>query len=235
MRMLSIVHEPTAGPGVFAEVLDERGADTLTWRPAEDPDPPALDGLSAILAFGGAMHVDQDERHPWLETERTLLSKALAAGIPLLAVCLGSQLLAQAAGAAVDRSAQPEIGWHEVSLTAEGATDPLLAALDEHLQAFHWHAYEFALPPGAVALARSDVCLQAFRAGEAAWGIQFHAEVSRADALAWIDDAGDDPDAAAAGIDADTLREQTEAAIEAWNETGRALCGRFLDAVATPA
>ncbi len=232
MRVLSIVHEPTAGPGVFAEVLDERGADTLTWRPPEDPDRPALDGLSAILAFGGAMHVDQDERHPWLETERALLREALEAGIPLLAVCLGSQLLAQAAGAAVDRSAQPEIGWLEVSLTADGATDPLLAALDEHFQAFQWHAYEFALPPGAVALARSDVCLQAFRAGEAAWGIQFHAEVSRADALAWIDDAGDDPDAAAAGIDADALREQTEAAIEAWNETGRALCGRFLDAVA---
>ena len=236
MRVLSIVHEPTAGPGVFAEVLDERGADTLTWRPPEDPEPPAaLDGLSAIRAFGGAMHVDQDERHPWLETERALLREALAAGIPLLAVCLGSQLLAQAAGAGVDRSTQPEIGWHEVSLTPDGATDPLLAALDEHFQAFHWHAYEFALPPGAVALARSDVCLQAFRAGEAAWGIQFHAEVSRADVLAWIDDAGDDPDAAAAGIDADALREQTEAAIEAWNETGRALCGRFLDAVATPA
>jgi GMP synthase (glutamine-hydrolysing) len=234
MRVLSIVHEPTAGPGVFAEVLDERRAETLTWRPPEDPDPPELAGLSAILAFGGAMHVDQDERHPWLAAERAILSEALAARIPLLAVCLGSQLLAQAAGAPVDRSAQPEIGWHDVSLTPEGAADPLLAALGKQFHAFQWHAYEFALPRGAVALAHSDFCLQAFRAGEAAWGIQFHAEVSRADAMAWIDDAGDDPDAAAAGIDADALREQTAAAIDGWNETGRALCARFLDAAAGP-
>jgi GMP synthase (glutamine-hydrolysing) len=148
----------------------------------------------------------------------------------MLAVCLGSQLLAQAAGAEVTRSAAPEIGWHDVSVMPDGAADPLLAPLGECFEAFQWHAYEFALPPGTVALARSEACLQAFRAGQAAWGIQFHAEVSRTDALAWIDDADDDPDAAAAKIDAGTLRAETEDSIESWNETGRALCRRFLDA-----
>jgi GMP synthase (glutamine-hydrolysing) len=232
MRLLSIVHEPTAGPGVFADACAERGVEMLTWRPPEEPGAPALDGLSAILAFGGAMHADQDERHPWLETERALLRAALDAGTPLLGVCLGSQLLAQAAGAEVGRSEQPEIGWHEVAITTEGTTDPVLAPMGAHFQAFQWHAYEFTLPPGAVALACSEICLQAFRAGDAAWGIQFHAEVAHADALAWIDDAGDDPDAAAANIDAGKLRTETEDAIEAWNEAGRALCDRFLEVAA---
>lgn len=234
MRVLSIVHEPTAGPGVFAEAWEGRGAEIVTWRPPDEAEAPALDGIDAILAFGGAMHVDQDERHPWLETERALLREALDAGTAVLAVCLGSQLLAQAAGAEVRRSQQPEIGWHHVSVTEQGRADPVLGPLAPGFEAFQWHAYEFEVPPGAAPLATSDGSFQAFRVGDA-WGIQFHAEVARGDALAWIDDADDDPDATAAQIDAGALREETERAIESWGETGRALCGRFLDLVATRA
>jgi GMP synthase (glutamine-hydrolysing) len=228
MRVLSIVHEPTAGPGVFADVLDGRGTEVETWTPPEEPEQPALDGVSAILAYGGAMHVDQEERHPWLKVERDFLRSALESGTPLLAVCLGSQLLAQAAAGEVRRVARPEIGWHEVEVTADGEADALLAPLAPRFEAFQWHAYGAELPPRAVALAKSQAGLQAFRIGRAAWGVQFHAEVSRPDVLAWIDDAGNDPDAA--GIDEAELRDRTERSIEAWNETGRALCGRFLDA-----
>jgi GMP synthase-like glutamine amidotransferase len=233
LRVLSIVHEPTAGPGVFAEVWDERGAEVVSWRPPEEAEAPALDGLTAILAFGGAMHVDQEDRHPWLTAERELLAAALEHELPVLAVCLASQLLAQAAGGSVARGERAEIGWHDVLLSDEGEADPVLGPLAPGFEAFQWHAYEFQPPEDAAILAFSDGPMQAFRVGKHAWGIQFHAEVSRADALAWIDDAASDPDAVAAEIDAEALRDQTDRRIDGWNQTGRALCARFLEAAAT--
>jgi GMP synthase (glutamine-hydrolysing) len=107
-----------------------------------------------------------------------------------------------------------------------------MAPLFPGFTAFQWHSYEFTLPPGATPLARSEVCLQAFRAAEVAWGIQFHAEVSRADAESWIDDYRSDEDAVRIGLDPDRLRRQTRDAIEDWNALGRALCERFVDVVA---
>jgi len=147
--------------------------------------------------------------------------------VPLMGVCLGSQLVAEAAGVLVRRAAEPEIGWHEVEVTPEGARDPVLGPLAPHFTGFQWHSYEFQLPAGATPLARSDVCLQAFRLGKAL-AIQFHAEVSRADAEAWIDDYRSDEDAVRIGVDPDALRQRTRESIAAWNEAGRALCERFL-------
>ena len=73
---------------------------------------------------------------------------------------------------------EPEIGWYEVELTPEGERDPVLGPLAPGFTAFGWHRYEFALPRGGTPLARSAACLQAYRLGDAAWGIQFHAEVT---------------------------------------------------------
>ena len=120
------------------------------------------------------------------------------------------------------RASAPEIGWHEVELTPEAAGDPLLGALPARFSAFQWHSYEAPLPPGATALARSPVCLQAFRLGGPAWGIQFHAEVSAEDADYWISDYRSDPDAVRIGLDPEALRAETQAAIGAWNDVGRA-------------
>ena len=80
-----------------------------------------------------------------------------------------------------------------------------------------------------MALARSEVCLQACRIGEVAWGIQFHPEVSAADALHWTEDFETDPDAVRIGLDPTALAIEIEAKIGAFNELGRALCGRWLD------
>lgn len=179
------------------------------------------------------MHVDQEHIHPWLRSEKKLLRKLLADRVSTLGVCLGAQLLAEAAGAPARRARRPEIGWHDVRLTRAGATDPLIGPLRPGFAAFQWHSYEFPAPPGATPLARSARCLQAYRVGDLAWGIQFHAEVSRADAIAWIDDYESDPDAVGIGLDPAPLRERTLAAIDSWNELGRALCERFLDAAAT--
>jgi GMP synthase-like glutamine amidotransferase len=230
VRVLAIVQQRDAGPGVFAEAIRERGDQLDEWVLPEGGPPPADPlGYDAVFTLGGAMNVDEAGEHPWLTDELALLRELLAAEVPLLGLCLGGQLVAAAAGAKPGRAPRPEIGWHRVELTPEGLEDPLLRALAPGFEAFQWHSYEFPLPPGAVALARSEISLQSCRIGERAWAIQFHPEVSRTDALAWIDDYRSDPDAVRIGVDPVALRTETEAKIGAFNELGRDLCHRWLE------
>lgn len=233
MRALAIVHQPDAGPGVFAEEIRDRGVELHEWMLAERGTAPPLEiaEYDAILTFGGAMHADQEDRHPWLRFEKDFLAAILDDEMPILAVCLGSQLLAEAAGGSARRAAEPEIGWHPVELTAEGVRDPVLGPVAPGFTAFQWHSYEAVPPDGVVVLARSAVCPQAYRIGERAWGVQFHAEVTAADAIKWIDEYRQDEDAVRVGFDPEALRVETEEKIAEWNRFGRELCGRFLDAV----
>jgi GMP synthase (glutamine-hydrolysing) len=234
MRVLAIVHQPDAGPGVFAEEMRERGVELDEWTLGEQGTTPPheIGEYDAVMTFGGAMHADQEDRHPWLRFEKDFLAAMLEDEMPILAVCLGTQLLAEAAGGSAQRAREPEIGWYPVEVTAEGADDPLVGPLAPEFTAFQWHSYEAMPPEGALLLARSPVCGQAYRVGERAWGIQFHAEVSAADVDKWINDYRSDEDAVRTDVDPDALKAETSEKIADWNRLGRALCGRFLDAVA---
>jgi GMP synthase-like glutamine amidotransferase len=233
VRVLAITHQADAGPGVFAEAIHGSGAELDIWMPPGGNRPP-LDprGYDAVLTFGGAVHPDQDDRQPWLAQEIALLAELLEHRKPLLGVCLGAQLVARAAGARVGRAREPEIGWYAVETTAAAAEDPLLGSLAPAFEALEWHSYEFELPPGATALAHSATCPQAFRLGTAAWGIQFHAEVTLTDFETWLDGYRSDEDAVKLRLDPDHLRELTRTRIAAWNELGRGLCERFLGVAA---
>ena len=139
--------------------------------------------------------------------------------MPLLGVCLGAQLVAKAAGAAVRPAAEPEIGWCDVERTGE---DAVLGVLPARFPAFQWHYYAFEIPAGAQELARSPICPQAFRLGEVAWGVQFHPEVTRDIVADWIaESSGDAP----AGLPA-----ETDERIDEWVRRGRSLCAEFLAA-----
>jgi GMP synthase (glutamine-hydrolysing) len=234
MRALAIVHQTDAGPGVFGDEMRGRGVELDEWLLAErgSAPPTEIADYDAVLTFGGAMHADQEDRHPWLRFEKDFLAAMLEDEMPLLAVCLGNQLLAEAAGGGARRASEPEIGWHQVEVTDEGSSDPLIGPLAPSFPAFQWHSYEALPPAGAAILARSPLCAQAYRVGERAWGIQFHAEVSAADAAKWIDDYRSDEDAVRIGVDPDALRAETEEKIADWNRFGRELCGRFIEAIA---
>jgi hypothetical protein len=106
-----------------------------------------------------------------------------------------------------------------------------MGPLAPEFEAFGWHSYECPLPPGAVPLAGSETCLQAFRVGPSAWGIQFHAEVSRADAEHWIRHYDNDPDAIAAGIDPTALLAESDPKLDAWNQLGRDMATRFAETI----
>jgi GMP synthase (glutamine-hydrolysing) len=233
MRALAIVYERDAGPGVFAEAARSTGAELDIWLRREGPEPPLEPReYDAALCFGGSMNVDEDDRHPWLGDDRRLLAEMVDRGTPVLAVCLGAQILTQALGGEVGRLPDPEIGWYEIEVSKGGAEDPLLAPLAPGFRGFEWHSYGVSLPPGAVELARTSDCLQSYRLGEAAWAIQFHAEVTRTDAESWMDDYRSDADAVRIGLDIESLRRETRERIGAWNRLGRELCGRFFDAAA---
>jgi GMP synthase (glutamine-hydrolysing) len=229
VRILALVHQRTAGPGVFAEAVRARGAELESWCvPDGGPAPGDPRDYDAVLSFGGAMHPDQEAVHPWMAEERALLGRLVAAGRPVLGVCLGAQLLAAATGGTVGPLRRPEVGWHEVSTLGPARDDPLLSPLAPGFQALAWHHYEFSIPPRAVALARSPACLQAFRIGDRAWGIQFHAEVTLEQVEAWIDEDRSAAERASLGFEPSSLRAAVRASIAGWNQLGRDLCGRFL-------
>jgi GMP synthase (glutamine-hydrolysing) len=211
-------------------VFVDGGHELVEWLPHEAP-PPALDGYDAALLFGAEAQVDQEDRLPWLRAEKPLVRELVERGTPVLGVCFGSQLLAQALGAEVRGAATPEIGWHQVELTEEGRADPVLGFLPERFESLQWHHYEWLLPPGAVELARSERCLQAFRLDDRpVWGVQFHPEVTEADYGEWLDGWTDDPGAVATGLDPEAIRAETAGKIATWNDVGRELSARFLAA-----
>jgi len=230
MRVLAFVHHRNAAAGVFAEPVLAAGHELVEWLPHEEPAPEP-DGFGAAMVFGGEAQVDEEHVRPWLREEKALLRELLDRGTPTIGVCLGSQLVAEAADAVVRQAAAPEIGWHEIELTAAGRDDPVLGFLPERLETFQWHHYEWLLPPGAVALARSPHCLQAFRlGGRPVWGVQFHPEVTHADLDSWLDGWDEDPGAVATGLDPEAIRAESATKIAAWNGVGRGISERFLAA-----
>jgi GMP synthase-like glutamine amidotransferase len=170
------------------------------------------------------MHPDEDGSHPWLADEVDWLRALVERPVPTLGICLGSQLIARAAGAWVAPLEQPEVGWYDVVLTGEAGTDPVLSVLPSRFEALQWHHYAHGLPEGAVSLAENPAGLQGFRLGDSVWGVQFHPEVTEPQLGLWIDDESDPPP------DPDGLRAETRERIDRWNELGRSLCRSFLAA-----
>jgi GMP synthase-like glutamine amidotransferase len=200
----------------------------VEWLPHESP-PPEIDGFDAAIVFGAEAQVDQEGKYPWLRPEKDFVRELLQRDLPLLGVCFGSQLLAELAGGEVRPAPRPEIGWHRVELTADGRADPLLGFLPTSFDSLQYHHYEWLLPPGAVALARSAVCLQAFRLPDRpVWGVQFHPEVTESDFGEWLDHWDSDPAAVATGLDPEAIRAETAGKIGAWNEVGRGIAARFV-------
>jgi GMP synthase (glutamine-hydrolysing) len=227
MKVLAVIHGTNARAGVFEEAVTEAGHALEEWSLAWGTPPPRpIDDYGAVLIFGGSMHADQDRRHPWLREENLFIQRLLDCHVPVLGVCLGIQLIAKAGGAALYPLPDgAEIGWVPVELTDKAASDPVLSRLPSSFDAFGWHYYTYDLPACAEELARSARCNQAFRLGDAAWGIQFHAEVTLETVRGWLADKEDFP----LDLDRETLAAETEERIAGWNDLGRELCGAFVE------
>lgn len=180
-----VAHEDAGCIAPWLATRAQRLSRTRLWAGEPLPARPDFD---ALIVMGGPMNVDEHDAHPWLLPEKTLIRAAIDAGRPVLGICLGSQLIADALGAPVTRNAHTEIGWFDVELNADGRRHPLFADWPERFSAFHWHGDTFAIPDGAQNLMSSQACAhQAYVWGERVVGLQFHPEITAADARTWFE------------------------------------------------
>jgi len=225
MRVLAVTHGPLVGPELFGDVIRESGHELLEWEIGTHGQPP-LDGYEAVIVFGGDQNVGEEVRYPWLHDEYDALLRWLDEATPLLGVCLGAQTLSRALGGTVSRLPGGQLaGFYETTLTAAGKLDSVLGSMPPTFEALNANAYAFTLPPGAVELAHGPV-VQAFRAGEQAWAVQFHPEVRRDQVLGWF--AEDEPDLPKPLSE---LEHELDERLAAWQQYGRRLCEAFLAAV----
>jgi GMP synthase (glutamine-hydrolysing) len=174
MSLLVLRHEPFEHLGLFTAPLDTNKI-PFVYHDLGDPMP--FGEYRGVVVLGGPMSAN--DPLPGLADELALIERALDRGVPLLGICLGSQLIAKALGARVYRNVTLEIGWEPVHLTDAGRGDPIFQGIESPATFFHWHGDTFDLPPGAEWLAWSEKTRhQAYRAGSNVYGLQFHPEVT---------------------------------------------------------
>ncbi|MBT3295027.1 MAG: C26 family cysteine hydrolase domain-containing family [Verrucomicrobia bacterium] len=191
MRAHYIQHVPFEGLGSMEPWLTCAGYEVTCTRLCEGEPLPELGALHLLIVMGGPMSVNDEDVTPWLVAEKTFIRRAIEAGLPVLGVCLGAQLIASALGARVYPNAVKEIGWFPVQGSA--ATHATGFTFPSEFEVFHWHGETFDLPAGAVRLASSEGCLnQAFQIGRSAIGLQFHLETTPTAAAAIVAHCGDE-------------------------------------------
>jgi GMP synthase-like glutamine amidotransferase len=137
---------------------------------------PAPDAFDLLVVMGGEMNIYQYRDWPWLKPESAFIKSVLDRGKPVMGMCLGAQLIADALGARVVQNEHIELGWLPVTWTDEArAFFPELPASSTVL---HWHGDTFGLPSGATRLAASEGCPeQGYVIPGKCLGLQFHMEV----------------------------------------------------------
>ena len=221
VRALVIGNGDDFDPGFVGHRLREHGY-AFTEGHREHPDRwPALDGFDLVLTLGSEWNVYRTETAELVEAEAALVRAAVAAGVPLLGICFGAQVLAHAMGATVSRTPTPEIGWYEVDVD-----DPAIAA-GPWLQ---WHLDVFTVPDGFDEVGRSPVGPQVVRGGRAL-ATQFHPEVTESMVTRWLG-MGGAAQVREHGGDPDDLLAATRVNIERSRPNADALVDWFLGKVA---
>jgi GMP synthase-like glutamine amidotransferase len=181
MHVHWLQHVPFEGLGTIEPWLRARDARVTMTRLYAGETLPDPRGLDLVVAMGGPMSVNDDERLPWLTGEFRFIREAIEGGVAVLGVCLGAQLIARAMGGRVFKNAEREIGWWPITGTSDAPDVPRWARKGASNPVFHWHGETFTLPNGSERLASSPGCEnQAFRIGSRVIGIQFHLETTPA-------------------------------------------------------
>lgn len=236
MRALVLQHIAVEGPGRLGAFLEQRGWALETKALyAGDGLPAEPQDYHAIIIMGGPMGVYDEAVYAFLRQEHTFLQRAITQQVPLLGICLGSQLLAKALGARVYPNACKEIGWYTVDLTPAGRSDVLFQGAPASLPVFQWHGDAFELPAGAVALASSPQCThQAFRYGERVYGLLFHLELVPAMIHSWLATFQEELASVQAYIDPQRIVADMPRYLEPYQQVSTQIFTNLVDHVWTP-
>ncbi|MGW3471189.1 type 1 glutamine amidotransferase [Saccharopolyspora sp. NPDC000995] len=234
VRILVVQPSKLDPPGELGEWLLAAGAELDVVLPSEQQLPDGFGDHQGVVVLGGEMGAYDDAEHPWLAGVRALLSKAVGERVPVLAICLGAQLLAAATGGQVRTARKgPEVGTLLVAKRDAAAEDPLLGPVPLTPDVLQFHIGEItALPPTARLLASSPMCdNQAFRVGDCAYGLQFHIETTPDMVLEWAELSPDVAAAARPGqLEPEHLREFHADLAETWQPVAE----RFVRLVDAP-
>jgi GMP synthase (glutamine-hydrolysing) len=194
------LHGPETG--LVDGALRDEGLPLVSVNIFEEPRLPGIDEISGIVSLGGMMGVPDATEYAFLGAELELLADALAAGTPILGLCLGAQLLATAAGGEVRRLDRLYVDWPELVMLPAGRADPLFDLLPDRTTVLEWHLDAIAPPPGATVLAETvGPGCAVFRAGPAAWGSQIHLELTPEMLSGWLSAPRERDGLEAIGID----------------------------------
>ena len=227
-KVLFLYNEHLATEALLGEAFAEQGFDIEVFEvvPPQRIDDPAVDvtfpdptGYDVIVPLGARWPVYDDAlRRTWVSAEMQLVRDAADAGVALLGVCFGGQLLAQAFGGSVARSSSPEIGWYDV---ASDRPEVIPGG-----PWFQWHFDRWTLPPGATEIARTAAASQAFVLGRAL-ALQFHPEVDHDLLELWLAEDHDD-EVVGVGRTHDELRSRTTELAESASARVRDLVRGFV-------
>ena len=228
MKALHIHHDANSSPGLIGELVSDRGIDSVRHQvclqpgsPAGNPEFPNPAEFDLIFLYGSRWSVYEEAVAHWVTPELEFLRQADAAGVAVLGMCFGGQLLSAAHGGGVAPGHTPEIGWLSIESIAESGhtvdIDP-----GPWMQ---WHFDCFQIPDGAQALAYSDAGPQAFILRKNL-AVQFHPEVNRLVLEEWLEDDLDQ--LADLGVDPEPLLTEADRQRDASRERAARLLDDFL-------
>lgn len=232
-RILAVEHEDSCPPALVGDWLTEAGCTLEVCRPYLGDALPALTSYDGVLVLGGEMGAGDDDRHAWLGPLKAGIREAVAAGTPVLGICLGHQLVAAALGGVVERNPRGQtVGLQPVGWTEEAATDDWVGGRVGGERAIHWNNdVVVTLPEGAVVLARTpDGEVQVARFGPRAWGIQAHPEAHAGIIRRWLEN--DREDEVGRGFDAHAVLAAIDEAGPALTSYWKPMATRFAELVA---
>ncbi|NNC92507.1 MAG: type 1 glutamine amidotransferase, partial [Acidimicrobiia bacterium] len=162
-QVLVLQHSEIAGPGWLADALMEAGIEFEVINLSAGMQVPDTTTWKGVAVLGGRMGAYEEDEYPFLADEKRLLAALVEEDVPVLGICLGAQLLADACGGRTYKAPDTEAGLHALMLTDAGEADPVLETITDRVVVSHGDTFH--LPPDAVLLASSDRYQHAFRVG----------------------------------------------------------------------
>jgi GMP synthase (glutamine-hydrolysing) len=229
MSIVVFQHHPEEGPGRLGEILANQGHHLRYVRLDLGQALPAdLDNVDGVISMGGPQNVDEGEKYPWIAKEIAYLKQAHDAGLPVVGICLGAQMIAVAHGGKVgpmmtpvppvkpgetppadapQPKPNPEVGWQNVKIVFPGTMETIYQGIPWDTMQFHLHGQEVTgLPPGVMSFCGSKSCrTQAFKIGFKTYAFQYHFEWNQAELTKrakdpFVTQAGGNPEAIIADI-----------------------------------